>query len=152
MNTVKERAAAQLDTQKSRATDGLSAITGAVRQTTAQLRTDHHEGLADYVDRAADQLDRFSTAIREKDVDELLRDARHFARRQPAVFIGGSFAVGLLAARFLKSSRRSGEGMNDQVGYRSAPATPGAYPERDRVSDEMRDWSRHAGAPDQEDF
>jgi hypothetical protein len=32
------------------------------------------------------------------------------ARRQPAVFIGSAFALGLVGARFLKSSRQQSEG------------------------------------------
>jgi hypothetical protein len=156
MNTVKERATSQLDTQKSRATDGLSVIAGAVRQTTQQLRNDQHETLAQYVDRAADQLERFSNTIRNKDVDELLREARQLARQRPALFIGGSFAVGLLAARFLKSSHendgRMRDGIYDETGYSSGGATATAYPVRDRVGDEMQEWSRNAGTPDRETF
>jgi hypothetical protein len=37
-------------------------------------------------------------------VRELIEDAQRFARRQPAVFLGLSFGLGLLGARFLKSS------------------------------------------------
>jgi len=32
-------------------------------------------------------------------------DAERLAHRQPALFVGGAFALGLLAARFLKSSK-----------------------------------------------
>jgi hypothetical protein len=105
MDNVKQKAAAQLDSQKGRATDSISVIANAVRGTTTQLRNDQHDVIAQYVDRVADQLERVSTTLRDKDAGELLSDVRDFARRQPALFIGGSFAVGLLAARFLKSSR-----------------------------------------------
>jgi hypothetical protein len=108
-SSVKQRATAQLDTQKGRATDGLRALTQAARQTTQQLRTDQHETLANYIDRALQQLDRLNDRIRSKDVSELLRDAQQLARRQPALFIGGSFLAGVLAARFLKSSQQDGE-------------------------------------------
>jgi hypothetical protein len=101
---VRERATAQLSTQKDRATDGLGTIAHAVRQTTGQLREDRQDMVAEYVEKAADQLERLSNTLREKDINELLQDAQRLARRQPALFIGGSFAVGLLAARFLKSS------------------------------------------------
>ena len=33
-----------------------------------------------------------------------MHDAQRLARRQPALFVGGAFALGLLGARFLKSS------------------------------------------------
>ena len=109
VTTVKERATAQLDTQKGHATEGLDAITQAVRQTTAHLRSDEHDTLARYIDQVADQLDRLSSSVRQKSVNELMQDVRQLGQRQPALFIGGSFAVGLLAARFLKSSQRNSE-------------------------------------------
>lgn len=86
------------------ATDGLGTIAQAVRQSTQQLRDQQHDTVAQYIERAADQLDRFSTRLREKNVSELLNDAQRLARRQPALFIGGAFVLGLLGARFLKSA------------------------------------------------
>ena len=152
MNLVKERATVQLDTQKSRATDSLSTIAGAVRQTTQQLRHDQHEDLARYVDRAADHLERFSDAIRGKDVDQLLHDVRRIARRQPGLFIGGSFAVGLLAARFLKSSGHADGGNYDESGSRASAGISTEYPARDRVADDVQTWSRNAPDLDREKF
>ena len=100
--SVKQRATAQLDSQKGRATDSISTIAHAVRGTTSQLRNEQHDVLAQYVEKAADQLERFSANLRDKDMTELLNGARSFARRQPALFVGGSLVAGLLAARFLK--------------------------------------------------
>jgi ElaB/YqjD/DUF883 family membrane-anchored ribosome-binding protein len=101
---VRERASAQLNEQKDRATDGLGSVAQAVRQSTQQLRAERHETVAQYVEQAADQLERFSTRLKEKNISELVGDAQRLARRQPALFIGGAFAIGLLGARFLKSS------------------------------------------------
>jgi len=151
MNTVKQRATEQLDTQKTRATDGLSVIAGAVRQTTQTLRNDHHDGLAEYAERAADQLERFSNAIRDKNMDQLLREGRTLARRQPALFIGSSFAVGLLAARFIKSSTRGNGSQNTGTSAWQNDSSA-AYPVRDSVADDVDAWSRHANAPGQEHF
>jgi hypothetical protein len=106
IDNVKQRASAQLDSQKGRATEGLSVVANAVRGTTTQLRNEQHDVIAQYIESAADRIDRLSATLRDKDVNELLSDLRDFARRQPALFVGGSFAVGLLAARFLKSSNR----------------------------------------------
>jgi hypothetical protein len=61
------------------------------------------------VDKAADQIENWSRQLREKDIDELLSDVQTLARRQPGVFIGSAFAIGLLGARFLKSSRSENE-------------------------------------------
>jgi hypothetical protein len=128
-STIKERAATQLTTQKDRATEGIGTLAQAVRQTTDRLRSEEHDTVAHYVERAAEQLEQFSNSLREKDVNELLRDAQRFARRQPALFIGGSFAVGLLAARFFKSS-----GENDTRGaydYAESPSSLRTLPSED---------------------
>ena len=101
---VRDQATSQLNTQKNRATDGLGSVAQAVRGTTDRLRDEHHDTVARYVEQAADHIERFSTRLKQKDVGELMGDAQRLARRQPALFIGGAFAIGLLGARFLKSS------------------------------------------------
>ena len=68
-----------------------------------ELRSDN-EALAAYVDMASDQLRRFADQIRQKGVADMMDDVHNFARRRPALFIGGAFLVGLGIARFLKSS------------------------------------------------
>ena len=101
---VRARAGGQLTMQKDKATDGLGTIARAIRGTTQELRGQQHDTLAQYVDRAADELERLSSRLKNKDVGELFRDAQSLARRQPVVFVGAAFAIGLLGARFLKSS------------------------------------------------
>jgi ElaB/YqjD/DUF883 family membrane-anchored ribosome-binding protein len=104
MDRVRERATAQLSTQKDRATDGLGSVAQAVRQSTQHLRENKQDAIANYVEKAADQIDRFSTQLRNRDVGELVNEVQRFARRQPALFVGSAFAVGVIGARFLKSS------------------------------------------------
>ena len=104
MDRVKETATAQISNQKTRATDGLGSIASAVRQSSRPLRDNQQDMIAEYVEKAADQIERFSTSLRERDVNDLVSDVQQFARRQPALFIGAAFATGLVAARFLKSS------------------------------------------------
>ncbi len=101
---VRERAAAQLNTQKNRATDGIGSVAQVARETTQHLRERQHETVAGYVEQAADQLERFSQSLKNKDVRDLVEDAQRLARRQPALFVGGAFALGLAGARFFKSS------------------------------------------------
>jgi len=109
MDKVRERASAGLTNQKERATDGLGSIAGAARQTTRQLREQQHDTAARYVEQAAEQLERFADHVRQKDVGEIVNDAQRLARRQPALFVGSAFAIGLVSARFLKSSRSGNE-------------------------------------------
>ena len=104
VDRVKDQAAAQLAGQKDRATDTLGSVATAIRQSSQPLRDNNQEMLANYVGKAADRLEQFSQQLRERDLNELMDEAKHFARRQPALFVGAAFAAGVLAMRFLKSS------------------------------------------------
>jgi hypothetical protein len=135
MDKVRQGATSQLSTQKNKATEGIGTVAQAVRQASQQLRTQQHDTIANYIDQAANQLERFSTSLRDKDVGELVRDAQQFARRRPAVFVGSALALGLLGARFLKSSRDrryGGTGRNSyarsSTGYRTGYESPTAAP------------------------
>jgi len=123
VDTVKQQASSQLNAQKQKASDGIGSVVAAVRQTSEKLREGQQAGVAQYVERAADQLERFSNHLRDRDIDELMNEARNFARRQPALFVGSSFAIGLVAARFFKASSpdRDYEGAEWQYGGGSGP-------------------------------
>ncbi|MGI8554297.1 MAG: hypothetical protein ACR2PL_26455 [Dehalococcoidia bacterium] len=99
-----EQAKPQVESQKGRAADTLETTARAMRQTGRHLREQDEEKASQYIDRAAGQVDRFADYLRERNLNELVSDAEHFARSQPAVFLGGTFAFGVLATRFLKSS------------------------------------------------
>jgi hypothetical protein len=113
VDKLRSGAASQLNNQKDRATEGLGSVVQAVRQSTQQLREQHHDTLAKYVEQAADQIDRMSRRLREKDVTQLMGDVQRLSRRQPAAFVGGAFALGLIAARFFKSSARDERNESD---------------------------------------
>ncbi len=122
MDRIRESATSQLSSQKDRATDGLGSLAHAVRQSTQSFRDNQQDTVAQYIESAADQIEQFSARVRERDVKDLVQDVQQFARRQPAVFIGAAFAVGVVAARFLKSS---GDNSPDHKGgqrYGSAAA------------------------------
>jgi hypothetical protein len=109
VDRVKESATAQLTNQKNRGIDVLGSVTQAVRSSTQKLRDQRHDTIASYVDKAASQIESWTQRLKEKDIDELMNDVQQLARRRPAVFIGSAFALGLVAARFLKSSRQQNE-------------------------------------------
>jgi len=99
----------QLTTQKSRAADSLGVIAESLRTSGDRLRERHEDGAGKLFNEAADQLQRFAGAIEGRDVNEMVGEVERFARRQPAVFLGGAFAIGLISARFFKSSGRNAE-------------------------------------------
>jgi hypothetical protein len=108
LDSVKQRAANELYSQRDRATEGLTAVAEAVRHTTDELQREQPT-VAHYVGLAADQLDRLSEALRTTEPSALWPEVQRMARRQPALFIGASFVAGLAVARFLKSSRQDGD-------------------------------------------
>ena len=114
-----EQVKSQLANQKHEAAQRMTPVQTALRETGQQLRKQGQGPVADYADKAADQVERFAGYLRENDVDNLLNDARGFARNNPAVFLGSAAALGFLATRFLKSS--SDEGGSGDYGNGSTP-------------------------------
>jgi hypothetical protein len=119
-NRGTEQVKSQLANQKHEAAQRMTPVQTALRETGQQLRKQGQGPVAEYADKAADQVERFAGYLRENDVDRLLNDARGFARRNPTVFLGSAAALGFLATRFLKSS--SEEGASGDYGYRGTPA------------------------------
>jgi hypothetical protein len=56
--------------------------------------------------------------LQERDIDQIAFEVQDMARRQPAMFLGGAFLLGFMAARFLKSSGDRGyRGEGAYYGY-----------------------------------
>ena len=151
MDRVRSGATAQLSSTKDRATDGLGSLAQAVRQSTQPFRENQQDTIAQYIEKAADQLDRFSSHLRQRDINDIVDDVQRFARRQPAVFIGAAFAAGVVAARFLKSSNNGRTyaampryGQQDmRYGQQASYGQQGTYGQQDtRYSDPLSPASR----------
>lgn len=90
---------------KQEAATTLSSVASTLLQSGLQLRDDQQTVAGDYVEKAARQIERAANYVQNADLREMVDEVEHFARRRPALFVGSAFAAGLLAARFLKSSR-----------------------------------------------
>lgn len=102
---ARQQVSTRLSDQKERAAEGLTSVADALRQTGQQLRSQDQQMVTDYIDSAAQQVERISSYLRDNDLGRLVDDIEGLARRQPGLFLGGAFALGLLGARFFKSSR-----------------------------------------------
>ncbi len=105
---AQQQAKSRMSDQKQRAAEQMGTLGYALRQTSEQLRGQDQAMFADYADTLAQKVEDFSHELQNKDVEEIVGDVERFARRQPALFLGGAFVLGLLGARFLKSSSTSG--------------------------------------------
>lgn len=120
---AQEQVASRISDQKDTTAESLSGVAQALRQTGQQLRDKDQVGVTDYIDQAAEQVERLSGYLRDNNLGQLMGDVEHFARRQPTLFLGGAFVLGLVGARFLKSSRPSASS-NDYTSYAMGERQP----------------------------
>ena len=130
--TLRDSTYRSIEDQKSRASETLGSLAGAVRGMTQPLREGGQPQMADYVNKAADGIERWASELRQQDLEDAVRAVGQFARRQPAMFLGLAFGAGLVAARFLKSS--GGHGHTRQYG-RQFDTSGGAGPTGMRTAD-----------------
>jgi len=119
-NTAQEQATQFLGDQKGMAAQRIEGVAQALRQAGHEL-SDRDEGmLAGYTDSLAEQLDRFSANLRDREIGSLIDDAKQLAHRQPELFVAGALAAGFVLGRFFKSSQRtsrSGQGYSPEYDY-----------------------------------
>jgi uncharacterized phage infection (PIP) family protein YhgE len=100
---VAEQAESRMDDQKQRVVSQMSTLASALDDVSSSMR-DTNPQMAHFAESAVDRLNQWSSQLERKDFGQLVDDVESFARRNPALFVGGAFALGLLGARFLKSS------------------------------------------------
>ena len=106
---VTDKAATKLDEQKSSLTGGLTTVADSVRQVSHNLESSKSDsGLAEtaakYTGTAAQKIEDVAGYFESRNVRDMARDLEGFARRNPALFLGAAFGLGVLVARFLKST------------------------------------------------
>jgi hypothetical protein len=117
---ARDSAASSLTDSRKQAADRIGNIAGAVRSTSEHLRSEDQPGVANLTDSLADQVERLSSYLRDRDLRAVRNDAENLARRQPGVALGLALAIGMLAARFIKSSQRSGHESPSRRAYGSS--------------------------------
>jgi hypothetical protein len=94
--------------RKDRAAEQIGSFAGSLREAARKLEDGDGgaSALGRYATTAADQVERVSQYLRDRDIKTFVRDAETLARRHPDVFLGGTFIAGLILARFFKASER----------------------------------------------
>jgi len=93
--------------QKGLLADQIEGVANALHQTGEGMRSgqgEQNNQLGSYADSAAEQLTGLSNYLRDHDLNQILDDARGYARQQPEIFYMGALVAGFLAGRFFRSS------------------------------------------------
>ena len=98
-----DKARTYADDGKGRATGALDDLARIVQDTAAEVDEKFGKEYGDYVRKAATAVSDFSGSIRDKEVDELIGDARDLVRKSPAVAIGAAATVGFVLVRLIKA-------------------------------------------------
>ncbi len=104
--TVTHQVKELLDRQVGSGADMVGRVAGAVKRAAQELDRDAPH-LAGLVRTAADRMDGYAGDFRDQSVDQLVRTASDFTRRQPAMVFGLAALAGFFALRILKSTPSS---------------------------------------------
>ncbi len=113
---------------KGKAAETLEGISRFFDETASAVDKELGPNIGEYVHRAADAVAGFTDTLKDKDVDELLNEAREAVRRNPALAIGAAAAVGFVLVRLLKSA-----GSGDDRANEAMPPRTGIAPSADEL-------------------
>jgi hypothetical protein len=117
-----------------RAADVVTQVASAVRSAGEGLREQQPQ-LASFADTAARRVDETAQYLRDHEPSQVIGEVESWARRQPALALGGAALVGLIVGRFIRSAsppRSNGSGMpgstgrsyHSDLGYGAGPYDP----------------------------
>ena len=100
--------------------DGLEKLASTVRRVGTDMESEQPM-IANVASTAAEQAERAAGFLRETDARELIHNVEDVARRQPLLFVGGAFLLGMAASRFLKAAggNNGGTSRGYGTGYQS---------------------------------
>lgn len=111
--------------------------------------------LPDLANKAAEGIENLARFVENKSIGDVFNGVQSFAKREPALFLGGAIVVGILAGRFLKSSSRRSVDVGDRYetyGFEGGGyASEGDFETDDYLSaDDLEDdWDTGVGASDE---
>jgi ElaB/YqjD/DUF883 family membrane-anchored ribosome-binding protein len=98
-----DRLRAFADDGKSKATGALDELAKAIEDAASTIDEKVGAQFGDYARSASGQVTGLAESLKNKDVDELLDDARELIRKSPGIAVGTAAALGFVVARLLRS-------------------------------------------------
>jgi hypothetical protein len=106
----------QADQGLQTAASGVETVAQSIRRVSTDMQTDQPQ-IAEFAQTAADRAEDLARYLRETDAREMVSTVEQFARRQPLIFLGGAFVLGVAASRLIKAASGGGQGQNMSSGY-----------------------------------
>lgn len=122
--TIKQGLTAQAEQRKNAIADRLGAVADRAQRTADDLR-DSEAWLGDLVARGARELNSVADEIRGQDVQGLVSSVEVFARRQPALFMGATVALGFAMTRIVTGGGSSPDPTDRRQGFAPGAGEPG---------------------------
>ena len=110
-STITSQVKALLDEKVSDGADIVGHLASSA-QCAAEDLDQNSPQLAGLVRGVADRLDNYATDLRDQSIDQLVRAASNYTRRQPAVVFGLAALAGFFALRTIKSTPPKRTGPN----------------------------------------
>lgn len=104
---ITEKLRLYADDGKERAGTALDQLSQLLTDAATQVDDKLGAQYGQYARTAADQVQGFAETVRNKDLDELVDDARGFVKASPGVAIGIAAALGFVVARLVQSGTDS---------------------------------------------
>lgn len=104
VSQARKQVTASVKSQTSRGATIATVLGSSLHDAGSQLREQNEAAVATYLDQAADQVEQVGSMLDNQEYGELIGAVQGFARRQPVLFFAATVAVGVVAARFLRSS------------------------------------------------
>jgi hypothetical protein len=98
---LREDGRERLDSTRRAAADQIEGVADAIHAARSRLN-EKQPTLALYTAHLANGIERAASRMRDSSIEDLAREARGFAQRNPALYVLGGAAIGVLLARLLK--------------------------------------------------
>lgn len=102
-STAGDRARTYAVDGKRQATDLLGKLADVIQDASSSVETRLGSQYSGFGTRAVDQVNSLARTLDEREIDDLLDDARAFVRRSPAVALGAAALVGFAVARVVRA-------------------------------------------------
>ncbi|HEX7197612.1 MAG TPA: hypothetical protein VF364_12365 [Candidatus Limnocylindria bacterium] len=104
----------QADRGREAAADGVDQVAKTIRRVSTDMQIDQPQ-IANVALGAADQAEKVAQYLRETDARQIIGNVEDVARRQPLIFLGGAFLLGVAASRFIKAAGGQNQGQSQSL-------------------------------------